>query len=101
MIPTAPKPKPVEGQEPPKGFEPPKTGVSLSIHVTADKPTGTTVLTGARIVTMAGADGGVIENGIDRHYQQPHHRHRPHAAPPPSPPAPAPSTSPARPSSPA
>jgi imidazolonepropionase-like amidohydrolase/Tol biopolymer transport system component len=63
MIPTAPKPKPVEGQDPPKGFEPPKTGVSLAISVTADKPTGTTVLTGARIITMAAPDGGVIPDG--------------------------------------
>jgi imidazolonepropionase-like amidohydrolase/Tol biopolymer transport system component len=64
MIPSAPKPKLPEGQEPPKGFEPPKTGVSLSIDVAADKPSSVTALTGARIITMAAADGGVIEDGV-------------------------------------
>jgi imidazolonepropionase-like amidohydrolase/Tol biopolymer transport system component len=63
MIPTAPKPKAAEGQEPPKGFQPPGTGVSLAVPVTADKPIGTTVLTGARIITMAAPDGGVIPDG--------------------------------------
>ena len=32
--------------------------------MTAAKPTGVTVLTGARIVTMADAQGGVIEDGV-------------------------------------
>lgn len=41
----------------------PRTGTSLAISVTADRPTGTVALTGARIVTMASDDGGVIENG--------------------------------------
>ncbi len=45
-------------------FKPPETGVDLSMPVTAVKPTGTTVLTGARIVTMANDAGGVIEDGI-------------------------------------
>ena len=31
---------------------------------TADRPEGVTALVGARIITMAGADGGVIEDGV-------------------------------------
>ncbi|MDQ3143251.1 MAG: amidohydrolase family protein, partial [Pseudomonadota bacterium] len=45
------------------GYLPPKSGVSLARTVAAAKATGTVALTGARIVTMAGADGGVIEDG--------------------------------------
>ncbi|HEX8064528.1 MAG TPA: amidohydrolase family protein [Allosphingosinicella sp.] len=45
-------------------FQPPQTGVSLSMEVAADKPTGMVVLTGARIVTMARTDGGVIDDGV-------------------------------------
>jgi imidazolonepropionase-like amidohydrolase/Tol biopolymer transport system component len=45
-------------------FVPPTTGVSLAMDAAAPKPTGTVALTGARIVTMAGADGGVIEDGV-------------------------------------
>ena len=45
-------------------FQAPKTGVSLSMDVAADRPTGTIALTGARIITMGGADGGVIDNGV-------------------------------------
>jgi imidazolonepropionase-like amidohydrolase len=63
-IPSAPKAKLAEGEKAPKGFEPPKAGVSLAIDVAADKPEGVTVLSGARIVTMAGKDGGVIEDGV-------------------------------------
>ncbi len=51
------------GEDAPR-FEPPSSGVSLSMPVTADRPRGTVALTGARIVTMAGADGGVIEDGV-------------------------------------
>jgi imidazolonepropionase-like amidohydrolase/Tol biopolymer transport system component len=43
-------------------FAPVKTGVSLSMDVTADKPTGVIALTGARVVTMADAQGGIIDN---------------------------------------
>ncbi|MBB6504318.1 imidazolonepropionase-like amidohydrolase/Tol biopolymer transport system component [Sphingomonas endophytica] len=43
-------------------FVAPRTGVSLSMDVAAAKPTGTVALTGARVVTMAGADGGIIDN---------------------------------------
>jgi len=45
-------------------FEPPKTGVSLSMQVDADRPSGAVALTGARLVTMAKADGGVIDDGV-------------------------------------
>lgn len=58
MMPAAPA---KEGEKP--AYQAPESGVDLSIPVTAAKPTGVTVLTGARIVTMADAAGGVIENG--------------------------------------
>jgi len=45
-------------------FVPPTTGVSLAMEVTAAKPTGTVALTGARIVTMASENGGIIEDGV-------------------------------------
>jgi imidazolonepropionase-like amidohydrolase len=45
-------------------FKPPTSGVSLAREVSADRPTGAVVLTGARIVTMAADDGGVIEDGV-------------------------------------
>ena len=45
-------------------FKPPTTGLSLSMQVAADKPTGVVALTGARIVTMAARDGGVIDDGV-------------------------------------
>ena len=45
-------------------FVAPKTGVSLARTVTAVKPTGTFAITGARVVTMAGADGGIIDDGV-------------------------------------
>lgn len=45
-------------------FEPPKTGVSLAMQVAADRPSGTVALTGARLLTMAKADGGVIDDGV-------------------------------------
>ncbi|TCD04838.1 amidohydrolase [Erythrobacteraceae bacterium CFH 75059] len=44
-------------------FTPPREGVSLALTVPADKPRGAVLLTGARIVTMADADGGVLERG--------------------------------------
>lgn len=44
-------------------FSPPESGVSLSMPVEADMPTGIVALTGARIVTMADDEGGVIERG--------------------------------------
>jgi imidazolonepropionase-like amidohydrolase/Tol biopolymer transport system component len=51
------------GTEDAPKFQAPRTGLSLSMDVTADKPTGTVALTGARIVTMAATDGGIIDNG--------------------------------------
>jgi imidazolonepropionase-like amidohydrolase/Tol biopolymer transport system component len=47
----------------PAKFEPPRTGVSLAMRVTADKPSGRLAIVGARIVTMKGTDGGAIDNG--------------------------------------
>ncbi|WP_031556380.1 amidohydrolase family protein [Parvularcula oceani] len=61
MIPALPKPQDEEGAE---GYEAPSEGVSLAMTVEADKPTGTFALTGARLVTMADEDGGVIEDGV-------------------------------------
>jgi hypothetical protein len=52
-----------KGAQPAK-FDPPKSGVSLSMRITADKPTGRIAIVGARVVTMKGADGGVIEDGV-------------------------------------
>ena len=52
------------GEDEDEGFSPPETGVSLSITVESDRPTGIVALVGARIVTMADADGGVIEDGV-------------------------------------
>jgi imidazolonepropionase-like amidohydrolase/Tol biopolymer transport system component len=60
MIPAAPA-NPDESN--PKKFAPPASGVDLSISAPADKPAGITVIRNARIITMAGSDGGVIENG--------------------------------------
>lgn len=45
-------------------FVPPTSGVSLSMPVTAARPRGTYALTGARIVTMAADDGGIIDDGV-------------------------------------
>jgi imidazolonepropionase-like amidohydrolase/Tol biopolymer transport system component len=58
MMPSAP---PQEGEKP--VYKSPVSGADLSIRAQAAKPTGTTVLTGARIVTMSDDAGGVIENG--------------------------------------
>lgn len=48
----------------PVKFEPPKTGVSLSMTVPTDKPKGVIAFVGARVVTMVGADGGALEDGV-------------------------------------
>ena len=45
------------------GYAPPENGTDLSIALTVEKPSGIVALTGASIITMAGDDGGVIENG--------------------------------------
>ena len=46
------------------GYSPPTEGYSLSLRLRSDLPQGKVALTGARLVTMAGEDGGVIENGV-------------------------------------
>jgi len=46
------------------GYEPPASGVSLAIELEADVPRSTVVIEGARVVTMAGDNGGVIEDGV-------------------------------------
>ena len=46
-----------------QGFTSPRAGILLSRTVAAAKPTGRVALTGARIVTMAGENGGIIEDG--------------------------------------
>ena len=46
------------------GYTPPKEGHSLSLRLRSDQPAGKVALTGARLVTMASEDGGVIENGV-------------------------------------
>ena len=48
----------------PVKFAAPTTGVSLSMRVTADKPKGRVAIVGARVVTMKGSDGGVIDDGV-------------------------------------
>lgn len=45
-------------------YSAPTSGTSLAIAAAADRPQGVTALVGARIVTMAGTDGGVIEDGV-------------------------------------
>jgi imidazolonepropionase-like amidohydrolase/Tol biopolymer transport system component len=45
-------------------YTPPATGTSLSVTAPADVPQGVLALVGARIVTMAGTAGGIIEDGV-------------------------------------
>jgi imidazolonepropionase-like amidohydrolase/Tol biopolymer transport system component len=45
-------------------YTPPRQGVSLAVAANADRPQGQVALVGARIVTMAGDDGGIIEDGV-------------------------------------
>ena len=45
-------------------YEPPTEGIKLKASRTADRPNGLIAITGARIITMDGADGGVIEDGV-------------------------------------
>ena len=42
----------------------PRQGVSLAVSTRADRPEGQVALVGARIVTMNGDNGGVIEDGV-------------------------------------
>lgn len=44
-------------------FTPPTSGVSLERTISSAKPTGMVALVGARIVTMASDDGGIIADG--------------------------------------
>ncbi|UIP07649.1 amidohydrolase family protein [Erythrobacter sp. SDW2] len=44
-------------------FTPPSDGISLAMTQRAAKPSGTVVLTGAKLLTMAGDGAGAIENG--------------------------------------
>ncbi|HWI85745.1 MAG TPA: amidohydrolase, partial [Sphingomonas sp.] len=44
-------------------FQASRSGVSLSMDVAADKPSGMVAFTGARIVTMADKEGGIVEDG--------------------------------------
>ena len=46
------------------GYAAPESGVSLSMQLEADVPNSVVALTGARIVTMANSEGGVIEDGV-------------------------------------
>jgi imidazolonepropionase-like amidohydrolase/Tol biopolymer transport system component len=45
-------------------YSAPTAGTSLSMTVPADVPAGWTALVGARIVTMANAEGGIIDDGV-------------------------------------
>jgi len=45
-------------------YQPPTSGVTLERTIVADKPSGTVALTGGRIVTMAGDNGGIIDDGV-------------------------------------
>ncbi|WP_425408050.1 amidohydrolase family protein [Hyphococcus sp.] len=65
ILPSAPKPESDgEDDEDAQGFEPPENGADLSINFDAAKPSGAVALVGARIITMAEEDGGIIENGV-------------------------------------
>ena len=51
------------GEDDEGGYEQPETGVSLLRTVRADRHQGSLAITGARIITMGGDDGGIIEGG--------------------------------------
>ena len=52
---------PAEGEER-AAFEPPASGVSMLRTVEADRHEGALAITGARVISMAGENGGIIEN---------------------------------------
>ncbi len=54
----------ITARAPGTSYTPPTTGTNLSVTVPADVPAGIVALVGARIVTMADANGGVIEDGV-------------------------------------
>jgi imidazolonepropionase-like amidohydrolase len=45
-------------------FDPPTSGVSLAVTVKAARPDSTVAISGARVVTMSGDDGGIIEDAV-------------------------------------
>jgi imidazolonepropionase-like amidohydrolase len=45
-------------------YKVPASGISLARTVSAARPTGSVALVGGRVVTMRGADGGIIEDGV-------------------------------------
>jgi len=55
---TSPKGKDDKGD----GFTPPEAGIPIGLTIEAAKPTGTLVLIGARVLTMAGDGAGAIDN---------------------------------------
>ena len=57
LFPSAP---PAEGEER-TAYTPPQTGVSMLRTEKADIASGTLAITGAKVVTMAGSDGGIVE----------------------------------------
>lgn len=61
LFPSAPPPP--AGTPSAPAYVPPATGISLSMDVAARKHQGRVALVGARIVTMAAADGGIVEDG--------------------------------------
>ncbi len=44
--------------------EPPAEGIDLSVEVAGDEPGGSLVIEGGRVLTMAGGDGEVIDDGV-------------------------------------
>ncbi len=46
------------------GYTPPAGGTSLSMTVPAEAPQGSVALVGARVITMANAEGGIIDDGV-------------------------------------
>ena len=54
-------PKDNEGEG---GYTPPSDGASLAMELETDVPDSVVAITGARIITMADPDGGVIEDGV-------------------------------------
>lgn len=48
----------------PVKFAPPTDGISLSMTMKSDRPTGVVAFTGARVVTMTDKNGGIIDNAV-------------------------------------
>ncbi len=46
------------------GYEAPASGISMMVRYQADKPRGVVALTGAKLITMSDASGGIIEDGV-------------------------------------